>query len=137
MFRNKTACPFDFAQVGERAESFAVGRTLVLESNAGLEVAAGGQRVFFHVGGVHPEDDGVMVGILEPDQVHFLPKRNLMDEVQLQGTNSSFLQFFSGEAVHDPVYITAVVYVMVDVHVAIAGLFLVYDSGAFAGRQDV
>ena len=55
---------------------------LFSETYAGLEVAAVRGRALFHVG-IHAEEYGVVVCVLESDDVHVGTQRNLVYEVQL------------------------------------------------------
>ena len=85
-------------------------------------MAAVGGGALFHVG-VHAEKDCMVVGILESDDVYVGAERDLVYEVQLERTDSAFLDFLLGKAVHDPVHVAAVVNMVVDVEVAVAGVF--------------
>lgn len=79
-------------------------------------------RALFHVG-VHAEEYGVVVRILKADNVHVRAERHLVHEVQLQRADTTFLDFFFAQTVENPFHITAMVHVMVQIKVAIAGAF--------------
>ena len=83
-------------------------------------MATVGGRALFHVG-VHPEEYGVVVRVLESDDVDVGTERYLLYKVQLDGTDSAFLEFLLRKAVDNPVHVAAVVHVVVDVKVAVAG----------------
>lgn len=82
------------------------------------------RRAFFHVG-VHSEKYGVVVRILEPDDVDVGTERNLLDKIQLDGTYPAFFEFLFRKAVDNPVHIAAMVHVVVDVEVAVTGSFCI------------
>ena len=86
-----------------------------------------------HVGGVHAKDVGVVVGVLEAHQVHLLAQGNLLDVVHLYGTDAPVPDFFFAEHVGNPVYVTAVVHVLVHVQVAIVGGLLLHHRRVDAG----
>ena len=99
-----------------------VSESLPAETDSRLEVAAVRGRTLFHVG-VHSEEYGVVVGVLEADDVHVRAERDLVHKVQLQRTYAPFLDFLLRKTVHDPVDIAAVVYMVVYIEVAVAGSF--------------
>ena len=82
-----------------------------------------------HVVGVHSENIGVMVRVLEPYDVHLAAKRNLRDVVYLYRADSSSLEFVGVERVHDPIDIAAMVHVVVHVEVAVFRHFGTHDLG--------
>ena len=72
---------------------------LATEADARLEVAL---RL---VVGVHAEDVGVVVRVLEAHDVDLGAQRNLRDIVHLYGTDATVLDFVHVERVHDPVHV--------------------------------
>lgn len=87
-------------------------------------MAAVGGWALFHVG-VHSEEYGVVVRILESDNVDVGAERYLLYKIQLDGANPAFLEFLLRKAIHNPVYVAAVVDMVIDVKVAVAGVFCI------------
>ena len=104
---------------------------LIREADASLEVA------LRHVVGVHPENVGVVVRVLEPHDVHLAAQRNLRDVVYLYRADSSGLEFVGIERVHDPVHVAAMVHVVVHVEVAVFRHFGTHDFGLDLRVQNV
>ena len=78
----------------------------------------------FHVG-VHAEEYGVVVRILKADDVHVRAERHLVYKVQLQRTDAAFLDFFFAQAIENPFHVAAMVHMVIQIQVAIAGAFCI------------
>ena len=80
-----------------------------------------------HVFGVHPEEIGVVVRVLETHDVHFAAQRNLGNVVYLYRTDAPRLELDCVQRVHHPIDVAAMVHVIVHVEVAVLGDFRAYD----------
>ena len=87
--------------------------------------------------GVHPEDIRVVVRVLEAHDGDLAPERHLRDVVHLYGTDASAPEFVGVERVHDPIYIAAVVHVVVHVEVAVLRLLGAQHAGLDLRVEDV